>query len=67
MEEFSEEQGPVSEEQVQRLHGLVMTGRDRPSPYRTTQNVVRDSSTRRIVYLPPEAPDMPELMQSLVE
>jgi Fic family protein len=67
MEGLSKEQGPLSEEHVHRLHGLVMTGRDRPSPYRTSQNVVRDSSTRRIVYLPPEAPDVPELMRSLVE
>jgi Fic family protein len=67
MEELSEEQGPLSEEHIQRLHGLVMTGRDRPSAYRTTQNVIRDSSSGSIVYLPPEAPDVPELMQSLIE
>jgi Fic family protein len=67
MERLSEKQGRLSEDHIQRLHGLVMTGRDRPTPYRAVQNVVRDSSTRRIVYLPPEAPDVPELMHSLVE
>jgi len=44
-----------------------MTGRDKPSAYRTAQNVIRDSSSGSIVYLPPEAPDVPELMQSLVD
>ena len=67
MEELSEQQGPLSEEHIQRLHGLVMTGRDKPSLYRTNQNVIRDSSTGSIVYLPPEAPDVPALMESLVE
>jgi len=67
MEELSEQPGLLSEEEIQRLHGLVMTGRDKSSPYRTTQNAIRDSSTGRIVYFPPEAPDVPLLMQSLTE
>ena len=67
MEELSERLGSLSEEDIRRLHGLVMTGRNKPSPYRVTQNVIRDSSTRSIVYLPPEAPDVPELMRSLIE
>jgi Fic family protein len=67
MEELSEQPSLISEEHIQRFHGLVMTGRDKPSPYRTTQNVIRDSSSGSIVYLPPEAPDVPALMQSLVE
>ena len=44
-----------------------MTGRNKPSPYRVTQNVIRDFLDRSIVYLPPEAPDVPELMRSLIE
>src|ERR1700722_4162941 len=67
MEELSERLGSLSEEDIRRLHGLVMTGRNKPSPYRVTQNVIRDSSTSSIVYLPPEAPDVPELMRSLIE
>jgi Fic family protein len=59
----------VSEMQIQTLHGLVMAAgrrRTKPTPYRDGQNVIRDSQTRRIVYMPPEAKDVPPLMQALV-
>ncbi len=49
--------GIVTERQIQTLHALVMAaGRTRvkPTPYRDGQNVIRDSRTRGIVYLPPE-------------
>ena len=60
----------VDEESVQRLHALVMGGgktRVRPSIYRDGQNVIRDSHTKGIVYLPPEARDVPKLMRQLME
>src|ERR1700675_1537332 len=40
--------------------------RVRPTPYRDGQNVIRDSRSKRIVYLPPEAKDVPALMKELV-
>lgn len=40
--------------------------RVKPTPYRDGQNVIRDSRTRRIVYLPPETKDVPALMSALV-
>lgn len=43
-----------------------MAGRARPSRYRDGQNVIRDGRTGRIVYLPPEASDVPGLMANLV-
>ena len=60
---------PVSEVDIQTLHGLVMAeGRKKvnPTPYRDGQNVIRDSRSRGIVYLPPEAKDVPSLMNALV-
>lgn len=66
MEECAEKADPLSEKEIQTLHGLVMDGRRRPTPYRNQQNVIRDSATRRIVYLPPEANDVPILMAQLV-
>ena len=39
----------------------------KPSPYRKGQNVIRDSSTNSIVYMPPEPKDVPILMKELVE
>jgi len=60
----------ITEEQIRTLHGLVMgEGRrkSKTTPYRDGQNVIRDSHSRRIVYMPPEAKDVPTLMKALVE
>ena len=40
--------------------------RIKPTPYRDGQNVVRDSKSGAIVYLPPESQDVPALMKDLV-
>jgi Fic family protein len=59
----------VTETQIQTLHALVMAeGRKKvkPSPYRDGQNVIRDSRSHGIVYMPPEAKDVPLLMKELV-
>ena len=48
------------------IHGLVMTGRNERSPYRVVQNVIREAVSRSIVYLPPEPPDVAQLMLDLV-
>ena len=66
MEALAERGGAVSEQAIRRLHGLLMTGRNKASPYRVLQNVIRESASRSIVYLPPEARDVPELMKDLV-
>lgn len=59
----------IKEETIKKLHALIMGGgktKVKPTQYRDGQNVIRDSKTGRIVYLPPEAKDVPELMESLV-
>jgi Fic family protein len=59
----------VTEAAVRRLHALVMGGgrrRVKPTPYRDGQNVIRDSRSNEIVYLPPEAQDVPRLMEQLI-
>jgi Fic family protein len=43
-----------------------MTGHAKPTPYRDGQNVIRDNRTSAIVYLPPEAKDVPVLMRELI-
>lgn len=61
---------PISEKTIQTLHALVMAGgksKVRPSHYREGQNVIKDSETSKIVYMPPEAADVPNLMQALVK
>jgi len=57
--------GMISEAELQRVHGLVYTGKATATPYRPGQNVIRDAATGRIVYMPPEASDVPDLMADL--
>jgi Fic family protein len=59
----------VSEATVQRLHALVMGGgrtRVKATPYRDGQNVIRDARSQAIIYMPPEAKDVPQLMAQFV-
>ena len=59
----------LSEAALQKLHALVMAGgktRVKASPYRDGQNVIREGGSRRIIYLPPEAKDVPILMRQLI-
>lgn len=61
---------PITETTIQILHALAMSdGRSKvnPTPYRDGQNVIKDSSSGKIVYMPPEAKDVPMLMDSLVK
>lgn len=58
---------PLKEEDVQALHGLAFDGKVKPTPYRDAQNVIRDSGDGHMVYMPPEAKEVPTLMRELVE
>ncbi len=67
VEEWAARKAPLTEELIRRLHALVEKGpRAKPSPFRDGQNVIRDSASGAIIYLPPEAPDVPPLMAGLV-
>lgn len=69
VERFARTREAVTERQVQHLHALVMAGGKstvKPSPYRDGQNVIRDSRSRDIVYMPPEAKDVPGLMGDML-
>lgn len=59
----------LTENMIQTIHALVMNGgstRVKPTPYRDGQNVIRDGFTGALVYMPPEAKDVPTLMAQLV-
>jgi len=71
VEEWAAAKKPLTEELIRRLHALVtksfgVRSRVVPTPYRDGQNVIRDSATGAIVYLPPEAVDVPALMAAMV-
>ncbi len=66
MERLAELSVPLSEQEIQTIHGFVLDGRLRATPYRTQQNVIRDSGSGGNVYLPPEPQDVPALMADLV-
>ena len=60
VETWVEEGAPVTEERIRKMHAIIYSGkRTRPTTYRDGQNVIRDRAGG-IVYLPPEAKDLPE-------
>ncbi|HEA26044.1 MAG TPA: Fic family protein [Ectothiorhodospiraceae bacterium] len=67
VEEWAAEKTPMTKKLIQRLHALIEHGvRARPTPYRDGQNVIRDSASGKIVYMPPVAKDVPHLMAAMV-
>ncbi len=67
VEEWAQKKKPFTEELIKRLHALVEVGpRAKPTPYREGQNAIKNSSTGALIYLPPEAKDVPALMASLI-
>jgi Fic family protein len=56
---------PLKESDIQRLHGIAYHGRQRGTPYRTEQNVIRHAGGG-IVYLPPEPQDVPIMIEVVV-
>ncbi|MBO7536846.1 MAG: Fic family protein [Alphaproteobacteria bacterium] len=55
---------PFSEKLIKKTHNLVEGA---TSPYRDGQNAIYDNASGNIVYLPPEAKDVPGLMKSLID
>ncbi len=66
VEKLSAELHPVTEKNIQTIHGLVSDGHARETPYREEQNVIKNSISGDIVYMPPTAKDVPSLMADLI-
>lgn len=66
VELLAQRSGPITEVDIRRIHGLVLDGRPSPTPYRDGQNVISDSLSGGIVYMPPEARDVSALMADLI-
>ncbi|MFA5999251.1 MAG: Fic family protein [Candidatus Babeliales bacterium] len=61
---------PITQTMIKELHALVMAdGRKKvqATSYRDGQNVIKDSRTGVIVYMPPEAKDVAELMKAMID
>ncbi len=59
----------ITEKMLQELHAIIMSRgkiKNKPTQYRDGQNVIRDGNSGAIVYMPPEAQDVPEFMKSMV-
>lgn len=70
VEHTAQEGTSITEHIIQKIHALLMSAGNRkakPTPYRSGQNVIRDSASHAIVYLPPEAQDVPLLMHDFFE
>lgn len=66
VEEWAERKSEFTEDLIKKLHAIIEKGkRSKPTPYRTGQNVVKDSASGAIVYMPPEAKDVPNLMSAM--
>jgi Fic family protein len=66
VEQLVGEDAAISEYGIQTIAMLVNGSKKQPKPYREGQNVIRNSGTNTIVYMPPRATDVPPLMASLV-
>lgn len=66
MEKWVEGGQEITEERIRKLHAILFSGRRaKPTPYRDGQNVIQERGGQ-IVYVPPEAADIPGLMKELV-
>ncbi len=69
VEKLSAQGKPLTEKLIKTIHALVMGSgslRVKSTPYRTAQNVIKDGRDGTIVYMPPEAHDVSDLMAQLV-
>lgn len=61
---------PVTEMLIREIHRRLVQGvrgdEGRPGEYRRIQNFVANSQTGRVIYTPPAAEDVPELMKQVV-
>jgi len=70
VEQWAAAHQAVTEKMIKTLHALVMADgktKIKPTEYRDGQNVIKDGRTKTIVYMPPEAKDVPALMTAMVD
>lgn len=69
VEKLAKSNSSITADNIKHIHALVVgggTSKVKNSEYREGQNVITDSSTGNIVYMPPEAKDVESLMKEFV-
>lgn len=69
IEKLIKEKATITEKHIKQIHALVEGGgskKVKSTEYREGQNVITDSLSGNIVYMPPEAKDVPILMKEFV-
>lgn len=69
IEKLIKEKATITEKHIKQIHALVEGGGNKkvkPTEYREGQNIITDSWSGNIVYMPPEAKDIPLLMKEFV-
>lgn len=69
IEKLIKEKATITEKHIKQIHALVEGGGNKkvkPTEYREGQNIITDSLSGNIVYMPPEAKDIPLLMKEFV-
>lgn len=66
VERLASEKGAITENHIKIIHSISFEGRERPTPYRDGQNVIREGPKGLVVYIPPKAKAVPSLMKNLV-
>lgn len=71
LDKKTENKVKITEDFIKQLHGIIeirsIGRRTEKTPFRDGQNVIRDSISGGIVYLPPEYNDVPMLMKTLTD
>lgn len=65
LDKLAQQTTPIQENDVKMLHGVVYEGKSKPTPYRDGQNVIR--AGKLVVYIPPKAEDVNQLMKDLIK
>jgi len=67
VEQWAESKTELTETLIKKIHAIAHDGKPgKSTPYRAGQNVIKDSKSGRIIYMPPEAKDVPRLMKEMV-
>lgn len=66
VDDLSEQSLSIHGNIIRLIHAIAVDGRYVPSGYRDGQSNVRDVVSRRTVYIPPRAVEIPQLMKKLV-